>query len=178
MSHLPMDILKVRVACARTCYPIGAEISHHGTQDKYRMIGHCIIEKTDKLGVWYQPVHYPDVTLVADPDEFHRLDLAKSEDDWFDAAERLRNLAQAIPKETATTHQKSGGRYRVIGHCVLGNELAEGLLYTSDAHQSVAFARPFAEFNEVVDIEGVAAPRFVFDLPTKLPDDLPVLGQV
>lgn len=159
-----METLKMRLACARTCYALGTETSHLGTADKYRIVGHCIIERTEKLGVLYRPVHYPDITLVADPDEFNRLQLAKSEEDWFQAGERLSQVTEDVPVESMMRHRKTSGLYRILGHCVVGNELAEGLLYTAVDHPSVAFMRPLAEFYEEVEAGGVNGPRFLQEI--------------
>lgn len=72
--------------------------------------------------------------------------------------ERILAARNIAPKGSCFRHQKSGDLYEVVLFSVR-EEDGETLISYSDG--LVSFTRPFAEFFEIVELEGGPGPRFV-----------------
>ena len=73
MGHLSWGELERRQAQAATVLPLGKKIEHYKTRDIYQIIGHCIIEKSDEVGILYSAVGHSEVTFMRPWLEFFEL---------------------------------------------------------------------------------------------------------
>lgn len=161
MGHLSWQELEQRQIAASTAVSIGSLWPSESVANAHEVIGHCIIEATDEVGVLHRPIGHHDPVMV-DPltlpsDNKHRADR-----DLDDMAIQCRLAALKVPTGSVWEHTKTRGTYQILGRCVLnGLTLPEtGILYHAVSHPRVTFARPLSNWLGLVEYEGKQVLRF------------------
>lgn len=162
MGYVSWDELQQRQLVASTQISVGSLWPEETmSADAHEVIGHCIIEASDEIGVVHRAIEYPTLAFISPltprPDKPHAADI-----DLDELALQCRLASLKVSTGSIWEHSKTHGTYQVLGRCVLnGQTIPEtGILYSAVSQPRSTFTRPLSSWLSLVDIDGQPVMRF------------------
>ena len=161
MGHMSWQELEQQHLAAMTEVSVGSLWPTENTSNAHEVIGHCIIEATDEVGVLHRALDIVSPTFVTplasqlNTSHFTNLDLGE-------LATQCRLASLKVANDSRWEHTKTRGVYQVIGRCVMNAQQSPetGILYKGKACPHIIFARTLSSWLGYVNLAGKQALRY------------------